>query len=139
MEIGEATGQVEEARPDPNEVAATKTFTTSKLRNTCYAADSAATKFAKDLRSATRPVRRRKCWELFVGLGLVSYCLRLDCVEVKQFSLQSGRDLTEKKHQRAFPDSMDRAALRGLVVVRVRTSEPDPGPQLLDGRVAGGP
>ena len=86
-----ARGQAEEEQSDHPDDTTTKTLAPSKDRSVCYAAESAVTKFAKDLKSAARPLfRKRKCWEVYVGLGLVSYYVRLNNVEVKQFRLQSG-------------------------------------------------
>ena len=42
--------------------------------------------------------KKTHMWEVYVGAGLVSYYLSLCCVEVKQFGLEKGWDLTDKNH-----------------------------------------
>ena len=89
LEVGDATGHMDDEEPEYTDH--TKNLPTNKVRSICYAAESAATKVTKQLKHATKPlVRKRKCWEVYVGLGLVSYYLRLNCVEVKQFVCKGG-------------------------------------------------
>jgi len=65
-----------------------KTLTPSKLRSICYAADEAGARLTQGLRPSRKPLlRRRRCWEVYVGMGLVSQYLRLCAVEVRQFGL----------------------------------------------------
>ena len=112
LEVGSATGdpaaEKNDVEDDDDSDNDHKELKPGKLRSILYALDSGRKVMDLMLKSTTKPlVRRRRCWEVFVGIGLVSTYLRKYGVEVRQFSLDNYWDLADAQHQRAFLDLMD--------------------------------
>jgi len=91
--------------PEENDV---KELLPHALRSILYAVTDASTRTSRLLTSACKPLRkRRKCWEVYVGIGRLSQELRKLGIEVSQFGLENGWDLTDPAHQQAFLNLMD--------------------------------
>ena len=90
--------ELEDATGDPTTTTTTDdTTTTDKyskdlapkvVRNIMYAVDQATATVTRTLQAARKPLSWcRRCWEVYVGIGLASHSVRLCCVEVRQFGL----------------------------------------------------
>lgn len=107
LDIEEATGHVSDHN-DGDDKNHLKDLPNGRMRGMYYAVDQQNASLQRELKASTKPLtRRRRCWEVFVGVGLVSQYLRQAGTEVKTFSLQNGWDLTDRHEQRVFLDMMD--------------------------------
>ena len=113
MEVGESTGTPPEKTSEPmpcedDVCGCTKALTETTKRSISHAITQAKADTAYWLKAASKPLcRRRRCWEVYVGRGRVSEQLRRFGVEVEQFGLQNGWDLTDPDHQAYFLQKMD--------------------------------
>ena len=111
LEIGESTGDFSQVPKDRGQNELQKPLQGGRVRSILYAIDKAAGQLTRDLKSSRKPlVRRRKCWEVFAGLGLVSHHLRQLGTEVHSFNLETGWDLSDTDAQRSFYQLMDSEA-----------------------------
>jgi len=109
MEVGLSTGEPDEEEPESeNAPSDWKEMFYSTARKLCNAVQTTNTKATLQIRNARKTLnRRRRCWEVYVGIGLVSKHLRALGVEVTSFGLETGWDLTDTDHQKEFLRMMD--------------------------------
>ena len=110
LEVAEDPTETETKEVEEPPTENYKDLTPSDARHIYNSVDLELAKLERAMRTSRRTLetRRRKCWEVFVGKGLLSQELRKLGAETTSFGLENGWDLTDPHMQREFLDLIDK-------------------------------
>ena len=93
---------------DTEDDSHTKPLKNNQMKPLCHVVDCAYTTLNKAVAPSTRKLcRRRRVWEIFAGIGLVTQYFRTYGCEVSQYGYETGWDLTDQTHQQQLLCLMD--------------------------------